>query len=412
MSLVGRFHRFRATLSIIVAQLTRNRFRTILAIIGILLAVLSATLLASTGAGVLATGESQLESADRDLWISSGPVGLSATSGGFENTLYDAHPVGEEIDTIEGVDHGVPIGFQTVYVSADGEDFSTIIGTGVTASGRAVSISEGSAFPSSYQHYNGGSYDGPMSRQVIIDSQTAEQFDIGVGDSLFIGGTLGTARSNEFQVVGISNTFSTFLGTPTITLPLSELQTITGTTDTDAATFVTVETVDGVDQTAVQQRIQEQYPAFTTRTNQQQLEAVLQSQALILAGAATLVVLALVAGITLTTNLLGLVVYQQRPTLAALQAVGLSQSTLVRLIAGQGLLLGIVGGILGVGLTVPAARGLNRLAEALVGFDGLVQVSPRILAGGFGIATVVGTISAAVVAWRISKLDTLDSISQ
>jgi putative ABC transport system permease protein len=225
-----------------------------------------------------------------------------------------------------------------------------------------------------------------------------------------MGGTLSSARANEFTVVGISNTFSRFLGTPTVTMPLSELQTVTGATETDAATFITISLEEGADPATVQTELQSQYPEFTVRTNQQQLEAVLQNQALVLAGAATLVVLAFIAGLALTTNLLGLVVYQQRSTLAALQAVGLSQMTVVTLIAGQGLLLGIGGGLLGVGLTFPAAEVLNRVGEALVGFEGLVQVPGEILVVGFGIATVVGTLSASVVAWRISRLDTLEAL--
>jgi len=379
------------------------------AIIGIVLAVLSTTLLAGVGAGVFETGQSQLDSADRDLWVSSGPVGLSATSGGFENTLYDAHSVESEMEQIEGVRSAVPLGFQTVYVSPSGDEFSTLIGSGVT-SGGAVPVSECETLPRSDSHYNGGSYDGPMTHQVVIDSQTAERFDVGVGDSLYIGGTLSSARANEFTVVGISNRFSRFLGTSTVTIPLSELQTVTGMTSTDAATFITISAEDGADTAAVQQRVQAEYPEFTIRNNQEQLEAVLQNQALVLAGGVTLVVLAFIAGLALTTNLLGLVVYQQRETLAALQATGMSQSTVVGLIAGQGLVLGVFGGLLGVGLTLPLAEVLNRIAEALVGFDGLVQVPTAMLYIGFGIATVVGTISASVVAWRISRLDTLESL--
>jgi putative ABC transport system permease protein len=131
----------------------------------------------------------------------------------------------------------------------------------------------------------------------------------------------------------------------------------------------------------------------------------------VLAGAVTLVVLAFVAGLTLTTNLLGLVVYQQRSTLAALQAVGLSQWTLITLISGQGLLLGVCGGLIGVGLTLPAANVLNQLGAMLVGFEGLVQVPTRVLIVGFAIATIVGTLSAAVVAWRISRLETLEALA-
>ena len=410
MSLIGQARRFRATVAIIFAELSRNRLRTTLAVAGIVLAVLATTLLVGVGAGVLETGEQQFDQADRDLWVSSGAVGISAASGGFENTLYDAHAVGNEMNEIEGVRTAVPIGFQSVYVSEDGDAFSTIIGTGVTGSGSAVSISEGEAFPGSSGHYNDGGYDGPMSNEVLIDTETAEQFDVGVGDTLFVGGTLTSARDNEVTVVGISDTFSGFLGTPTITMPLSELQTVTGSTETDSATFVTVTLEEDAETAAVQQRLQEEYPEFTIRDNQQQLESVVQNQALVLAGAATLVVLAFIAGLALTTNLLGLVVYQQRATLAALQAVGLSQWTLITFIAGQGLALGIVGGVVGVGLTLPAAEGLNRLGAMLVGFEGLVQVPDEVLVVGFGIATVVGTLSAAVVAWRISRLDTLESL--
>jgi len=402
--------RGRGTTGIVFAQLTRNRLRTTFAIIGIVLAVLSTTLLAGVGAGVFETGQTQLDAADRDLWVSSGPVGISASSGGFENTLYDAHVVGNEIEGIEGVRNTVPLGFQTLYVSDTGDEFSTIIGTGVTGSGDSVSISEGEAFPPSAGHYAGGNYSGPMSHEVMIDTQTAEQFDVGVGDTLYIGGTLSSARSNEFTVVGISDTFSRFLGTPTVTMPLSELQTVTGTTSTDSATFITVSVEDGADVEAVQQRVQADYPEFTIRNNQEQLEAVLQNQALVLAGGVTLVVLAFIAGLALTTNLLGLVVYQQRETLAALQATGLSQSTLVGLIAGQGLVLGVIGGLFGVGLTPPLAELLNRIAERLVGFEGLVQVPTEMLFIGFGIATVVGTVSASVVAWRISRLETLKAL--
>jgi putative ABC transport system permease protein len=72
--------------------------------------------------------------------------------------------------------------------------------------------------------------------------------------------------------------------------------------------------------------------------------------------------------------------------------------------------LGIVGGAIGVGLTLPAAEVLNRVGEALVGFEGLVQVPDAVLLIGFAIATVVGTLSASVVAWQISRLDTLEAL--
>lgn len=71
-----------------------------------------------------------------------------------------------------------------------------------------------------------GTCDGPTSREVVIDPRTPAVIDVGVGDMLYVGGTLASTREQRFEVVGISPTFSHFLGTSTVTLPLAELQTL------------------------------------------------------------------------------------------------------------------------------------------------------------------------------------------
>lgn len=409
--LVGAIRRLGAAAGLAFAQLRHHRFRTVLSILGIVLAVLTITLLAGTGIGVLETGESQFEAADRDLWMTSGPVSISPLSGGFENSLYDAHTVSAAIAEREGVRTAVPIGFQTVYVSDDGESFDSIIATGVSGTGQAVSISEGEGFSGGDTHYAGGSYDGEMTHEVIIDQSVAERYDIEVGDTLYIGGTVRTAEQNEFTVVGFSSTFSRFLGTPTVTTRLSELQTITGSDGLDSATFITITVDDGADVEAVQSDIQSAYPAYEVRTNAEQLEAVLQNQALVLAGAVTLVVLAFVAGVALTANLLTLVVHQQREALAALSAIGISRPLLVGTTAGQGLAIGAIGGLVGVLATPPAAIGLNSIAAELTGFAGLVQLEPWVFAVGFGVATGIGCLAGGVSTWRLLRLPSIDQLT-
>jgi putative ABC transport system permease protein len=408
--LLGLGRRYWAVCGLVVDQLRYHRFRTGLAIVGIVLAMLTMTLLGGAGMGVLETGESQFESADRDLWVTSGPVALSPATGGFENTLYNAHTAAANMSNYEGVRNAVPIGFQTVYLSSTGEEFDTIVGTGVPSGGDSVSISEGDGFSGGDTHYAGGAYDGPMSHQVLIDPALAEQYNLSVGDTLYMGGTIQSANQNEFTVVGISGTFSRFLGTPTATTRLSELQTITGTQRTDAATFITISLTEDADPAAVKADLQAAYPEYEIRTNTEQLNAVLQNQALVLAGAITLVILAFVSGLALTANLLALIVYQQRETLAAVKAIGVSSSTVVGLLAGHGFAIGILGGLLGAAITPAAAAGLNRIAFELTGFDGLVVVETDIILGGFVVAVVMGTAAASISAWRISRLPVVDRL--
>lgn len=383
------------------AELRSNPLRTALAIVAIALAVLAVTLLAGTGVGVFETGQAQFDAADRDLWITAGPTSISPASGGFENALLDSRSVANDVEAREDVRNAAPIAFEGVRVDAGDGEWTTIVATGVPAtSGGTVRVEEGEHFSDPGRHYADGSYDGELTHEVIVDRSTARQLDVEVGDQLRIGGSVDTARAHEFTVVGISETMSDMLGAPTVTLPLDEFHTVTGSTGTEPATFVTVTVEDDADPEAVQADLEAEYPDLAVRTNEEQLTAVLGSMLPVLAAGVTLVGLAIVAGVALTGNLLALLVHQQRRALAALRAQGCSRRFVATTVTWQGLVLGIGGGLLGLLLTVPAIRGANLAASVVVGFDGLAVVEPWILVLGGGIALVVGSASAAVVGYR------------
>ncbi len=412
-SLVSRYlARLRTAGYLTSAQFRQEKLRFALAISGIALASLSITLLAGTGVGVLETGEQRFRTADRDLWVTAGETRLTAAGGGgFENTLYDSRNLSRRMESHDGVASAAPLAFDTVYVRTDdSDDFQTFVGTGVPASGSSVQVTKGKGLTGD-PHYANGTYDGKMTKEVLIDEETAQTLGISVGDTIQIGGTLAAARDNEFTVVGISPTFERMLGTPTVTLPLSELHEVTGQTRTAPATFITITVADGADVDTVKQELEAEYPDYEIRSNQEQLAAVLQEQVILLAAAGTLVVLAIGAGVALTFSLLSLVIYQQRPTFAALTAQGVASPLLLLTVIGQGLLIGFLGGGVGVLLTPPAVAGLNRLAAAVVGFDGLVQTAPWIYGSALGIAIGIGTVAAAVAGWRMSRTPPLESLS-
>ncbi|WP_276302496.1 ABC transporter permease [Halorussus lipolyticus] len=402
--------RLRVALSVAGAQLRHDRARTVLAVVGIAVAVLSTTLLASLGYGVFETGQQKFDASGRDLWVTGGS--LSQGPGGFGTSILGAHNVSADIESREEVKAAVPLAFRAVYVGNGSGGMQTLVGVGVPGGGPFVSITEGPGFEQPDVHYANGTYEGPMTNTVIIDSRTAEMYDVGVGDTLHVGGSVESAREHEFTVVGISPTFSSFLGAPTVTTHLSELQEVTGTTGTDKATFITVSLNDGVDKSAMEQELQRAYPDYNVRTNQEQMRSILQHNAVVIAVGGALVVLAVVAGFALTLNVLSIVVFQQKEELAALTALGVSSKTLVGMVAAQGVLLGAVGGLLGVAVTPPFVVGLNWVAAEIVGFEGLVQAPGSVLVLGGAIALVIGTLAAAVAGWRTLRTVGIDALSR
>jgi putative ABC transport system permease protein len=379
--------------------------RTVLAVVGIVLAVLSVTLLTGVGAGVISTGNELFDQSGRDLWVSGGPIDVAPGSvGGFQNSIPDAHPLAENISKHDGVRTAVPMAFQVVYVSTDGQNFETTMGSGVPGVGGSVSITEGDGFTGPDTHYADGTYEGPMTKQAIIAPETADKFGLEVGDSVYIGGTIASARQNKFTIVGISPTFSNFLGTGTVTTRLSELQTLTGNAYADTATLITIKTTADADPETVRDDLAAEFPGYTFRTNQEQLVSLLERQAVILAAGTSLVVLGVVAGAILSLNLLLSIIYVQRKPLSVLRAVGATRRGVVGVAITQAVIIAALGYLIAAGVTPLLAAGLDYTAATLTGFDNLVQV-PRYgyVAGAivaFGFALLGGIIGA----WRVTRI--------
>ncbi|AUX09381.1 ABC transport system permease protein [Halalkaliarchaeum desulfuricum] len=409
----GGVSRTAGTVGFAIRGLRSDRMRTAFAVFGVVLAVLSVTLLVGVGVGVTETGEELFDRSDRDLWVSGGPVDIApGTVGGFRNPVTDAHTVAAEIDGHEAVRHAGPMAFQVVYVSPDGEEFETLIGTGVPGGGPSIVLEDGEGFTGGDTHYADGSYDGPMTHQVIVDPATAERFDLAVGDTLHVGGTIGDARRNEFEVVGISPTFREFLGTGTATIRLSELQTLTGSAHEDRATLISVRLESGADPEAVRDELQEAYPAYDVRTNREQFLAVLERQAVVLAGGISLAALGVIAGAALSMNLLLSMVYAQRETFAVMRALGMGGRTVVGVALTQAVIVGIAGGAVGLLVTPAAAAGIETIAATVTGFEGLVQVPTEAYLAGGAIAAVFTAIGGVAGAVRVSRIAPLEQLTR
>ncbi|MDB9249356.1 ABC transporter permease [Halorubrum ezzemoulense] len=394
-------------------QLRSDRTRTLFAVLGVTLAVLSVTLLAGVGAGVAETGSEAFEQSGRDLWVSGGPIEVSPGAvGGFQNPISDAHALSSEIGSHEDVKLASPLAFQVVYVSPDGEEFDTIMGSGVPGASQAsLSFSSGEGFVGD-PHYADGEYTGEMTYEAIVSPEMAIKYDLEVGDTVHVGGTLQTAREHEYEVVGISPTFENFLGTGTVTIPLAEFQTLTGNAYDDRATIVTVQLVDGADPEAVREDLAARHPSYTFRTNEEQLVETVERQAVILAAGTSLVALGVVAGGALALNLLLSIVYVQRETLSVLRAVGITRLGVIGVAVVQALAIASLGYLLGAGATPALAAVIDRAAFAVTGFEGLVRVPGYAYAAGAAVAFGFALLGGVIGAIRVTRFTATNEFLQ
>lgn len=406
-----RIRRTAGLVGVALRQLSYNRARTAFAVLGIVVAVLSVTLLFGVASGVTETGEELVEETDRDLWVSGGPIELSPQSvGGFRNPIVDSHNLSAELESHEGVSSAIPIAFNLVYVGTNPDDLETVFGTGVPGGGQAVSLEAGDGFTGGDTHRAGGEYDGPMTHQVLIDPATAEQYDIGVGDTLHLGGTVRDAQRNEFEVVGISTTFSDLSGTQTVTIRLSELQTLTGMAFTDRSSLIMLTLEDDADPEVVQAELQQEYDELHVRTNREQVTEVLEGQVLLVVGGMSLVGLAVLAGLFFSLNLFLSLIYQQRREFGVFRATGGSLRSVVGIALVQGVTIATLGGGLGMLATPVAAAGIERVTATVTGFEGLVAVPSEAYLVAGGLVVVFGFVGTLLAVWRVAREDALATV--
>ncbi|QCS41596.1 ABC transporter permease [Natrinema versiforme] len=401
MTLSGAVVRLRAVVGLAFAQLRRSPGRTALTVLAVTLAVLSVTVLASLGVGVVDKGEQGLDNADRDIWISSDPVDPSAS--GTENPIVVAHAKSAEITARDDIQSASPIAMYDVYLGTNASDLERRPAVGVQETHDGFNFREGRGFEVDEETAATPPPEEPTVGEIVIDPRVADSLNVSVGETIYVGTSRQTADAAEFTVVGTSGYYSQYLGSPGVTVPLGDLQAVAGTSGTDRATFITADVTDDADRTTVANDLDEEYPEYDVRTSDEQVQSMVEERTIVLASGATLVGLAVVGGVVLTANLFALVAHQQREQLAALRAVGLSRRVLAGTIGTQGLVIGLLGGLVGLATTPLAVLGVNRFAASVLGFEGLLRTPPAVYLGGFALALVVGTVVAIVAGWRAGR---------
>jgi len=92
---------------------------------------------------------------------------------------------------------------------------------------------------------------------------------------------------------------------------------------------------------------------------------------------------------------------------ATLKALGFSPAFVVKLLFGESLLIALIGGLLGMALTLTATAGIGK---ALGSFLPAFAVTPTTMAMQLAAALLVGAVAAAWPAWKMSRIDIVQGL--
>jgi putative ABC transport system permease protein len=389
----------------------------------------------SAARGTATFDASALQTAEGVDGVSAATATLSLQNSSFSGTLPDMTQGGTDSGGADaapgsGADAAPPTGGAD---GAGGSSFDVdrfaVTGIDVTADAvgplTSVTLTAGRTFDA----------DDAGTDVVVLDSTYATSADLAVGDTLAVGGT-------DFEVIGIVASTSSDAATASDTyIPLDTAQAMSGLDDRISDVYITAASADGVD--ALKTDLEAALPDATVSTQSDLASSVSGSlstasglvsslgtwlSVVVLAAAFLIAILFTVSGVSRRTREFG-----------TLKAIGWSDARITRQVAGESLVQGLIGGVVGVALGLLGLLVVNLVAPTLsadaastAGPGGMpgAATSGSAPSGGFGqqvaaattdvtlhvpvtvsiiliavaLAVVGGLLAGAVGGWRASRL--------
>jgi putative ABC transport system permease protein len=358
-------------------NLFSERTRLAISVGGVALSVLLITFLLSLYRGWNDKVGGFVENVDADIWIAREGTTDFLAAGSIL-------PVerSEELSKVPGVERWSPLIVRPMTASNDGTEMDVqLVGYDPqTAMGGPVRIEEGKEFP------------GPG--EIIVDEALSHRYGVGIGDTI-------AAAGRDWEVVGKSSG-GDFVASQTIFVALDQAQEALEMEG--LATFFLLQLKDPSQREQVALDIESAQPGilaitsddFATATRDRALGDVIPILIVIL-------VLAFIVGLVVAALTIYTATVEKAREYGILKAVGFTNGYLYRVVFEQSLITGILGFLLGAGLTVVVAP---LTQEVVPQFVVLVRWQDVLGVAAFTLLMVM--IAAYVPTRRLAAIDPVE----
>ena len=370
-----RFRPFRRFPSVEIAwqNLGRNRVRTGLATLGIIIGVVAIVSLGMAGAAIQQQANTNLGSLTSDVIVSSGA----------------------DSDQ-DGITDGQVDDIRSVVVDADVVPQKSNATTLSTRSGESVRVSvTGVSQADALYETSAGEAPERLRSGALLSADTAAELGLELGDPVEYDGTLYRLRGFVESDDGFGP------GGDELVLPLSALS------EQEYYDTVTVVAADGDAATDIADTLEAEFnddeeeilSVQSFASAQEDINSFLGTLNLALLGIG---LISLVVASVAILNIMLMSTIERRGEIGVLRAVGIRRGEVLRMILAEAAFLGIIGGIVGAVLSLGA--GLV-LFDVLAGDAMLVfgWESSRYLLYGFGFAVFASVVSGLYPAWKAAN---------
>lgn len=362
-------------------NLGRNRVRTGLAALGIIIGVVAIATLGITGTALQYQATADLGSLTNEIFVSTGEDNLN-------DGLTD--PQVEEIERVARDAEVVPQKSNDTLLSENGETARVSV-TGVADASSLYTPEQGDA----PERFTTGA---------LLTSGAAEELGLELGDPVEYNGQLYRIRG----ILEPDSGFGPGGGQEELVLPMSALsdQDYYGTVTVIVADGESAQVLASAIETELNEPDEEVVDTFTPKSVQEDVNSFLNTLELALLGIGSI---SLIVANVAILNVMLMSIIERRGEIGVLRAVGVRRGEVLRMILAEAAFLGIVGGLIGVLISFAIGFGITRL---LVDDPTIIfrWNSLRYLLYGFIFAVGASVLSGLYPAWKAANERPVDAL--
>ncbi len=364
-------------------NIMRQRTRTILTTLGILIGIGAIVSLGSIAEGLDAAVQSGLELTAGKITVMEKDAGMFGMTGEFDD---------EDVDIIEGlsgVKEVVPI---LAYIEG--------IGLGMSFSWQAMGIEPSKVdylIGENIEFENGRNLEEGESFVAVIGKTVADNYNLETGDYF-------TIKETDFEIVGVTEQTNIQDIDMSVTVPLEDLQTAT---EKENFQFMYVVPDDVKDTERVAEDIEDasdKFNALTTTEMARMASTIVDQIRIFTFGIGAIA--ALVGGLGVMNTMI-MAVMERRKEIGVMKAIGATNRMVLQQIIMESAMISLIGGIGGVGIGMVGALVLSNV---IGGGAITATVTPGLAAIGIGFALLLGVVGGLYPAMKAATIDPVEAL--